>query len=174
MRTIVALALVLSLVGGWPENAEARNGTIIGSWVFDVTPQAVLPEFPVPPPPFVSIFNFELARTVVEADSSIHPGSMLTLFPPDVLPAVSASDGYGAWKRTGRNRFRCTFLKILFDLDGTQVGFIKTTLKLVLNRDGTLEGEGASDFILGPDPSADAFFTGPVTLEGTRLRVEEW
>lgn len=171
MGRFLAFVLILGLIGSWSGNAEALHRTIVGSWFLDVTPQPVLPEFPEPPPPFVAIFNFGLAKTVTETDSSIHPNSMVLLFPS--LPPLSASDGYGTWKRMGRNRFKCTFIKILFDDSGDQLGFFNTTLKIVVNRNGTLEGEGKSDFILGSDPDGDVFFTGPVTFEGSRLRVED-
>ncbi len=171
MRTIVALSLVLGLVGGWSGDAEARYGTIAGSWIIDVTPRPAEPEFPDAPPPFVSIFNFELARTVTETDGALNPNSVVAPFPPDVFPPFSASDGYGAWQRSGHNRFKCTFLKILFDKDGVQIGFVRNTLSIVLTRHGRLEGEGISSFIEGSDPDGEAFFSGPFMLEGSRLKV---
>lgn len=173
MRTIVALSLVLGLVAGWSGDVEARYGTIAGSWFIDVTPQAVPPDFPEPPPPFVSILNFELARTVTETDSALSPNSIVALFPADVFPPFSASDGYGAWKRTGHHRFKCTFLKILFDEEGAQIGFVRNTLSLVLRRNGTLEGKGISHFVMGSDPDGEVFFSGPVTLEGSPLTVHD-
>ncbi len=173
MRTIVAFTLVLGLVVGWSGEAEARYGTIAGAWIIDVTPQPVDPEFPVPPPPFVSIFNFELARTVTETDSALNPNSVVTVFPRDVFPPFSASDGYGAWQRAGHNRFKCTFLKILFGEDGGQIGFVRNTVSLMLTRHGRLEGEGISSFIRGSDPDGEVFFSGPFTLEGSRLKVDD-
>jgi len=173
MRTIIALSLVLGLFAGWSGDVDARSRTIAGSWFIDVAPQAVLPDFPVPPPPFVSILNFELARTVTETDSALSPNSIVTIFPPNLFPPFSASDGYGVWKKAGHSRFKCTFLKILFDEEGLQIGFVKNTLTFVLSRNGTLEGEGVSSFVMGSDPEGEVFFSGPVTLEGSRLTIDD-
>lgn len=171
MRTLLAFALVLALLGGWSGDAEARGGTLAGSWFVEVIPQPAPPDVPIPPPPFASILNFGFARTVVETDTSVNPNSLVDFFPPDLFPAFTASDGYGSWKRTGRNRYRCRFLKFLFDEDGMPIGIIDTTLNLALERDGRLEGHGRSDFVRGTDPDGDVFFTGLVILEGARLRV---
>ena len=172
MLRIVSFVFLLALLSGGLTEVQAHHRYIVGSWFFNVTPIAVPPEFPEPPPPFISVFNFERGKTLVETDSSIHPGSTFSLLPPDILPVVSASNGYGAWKRVDPHQFRCRFLKILYDESGTQVGLISTTLDLMVHKDGTLEGEGMSDFIVGSDPSAEAFFSGPVVLTGSRLRVK--
>ena len=173
MRAIVAVALVLGLIGGWSGAADARIGTLAGSWFADVTPQPAPPEFPEPPPPFVSILNFGLAGTVIETDSALNPNVLVALFPPDILPPFSGSDSYGSWKRTGRNRFKCRFIRFLFDADGVQIALITTRLDLRVRRDGTLEGEGSSDFIMGSDPEGEVFFNGPVRLEASRIRVQD-
>ena len=171
MPRIISFVFLLGLLGGGWAEVQAHQRSIVGSWFFNVIPIAVPPEFPEAPPPFVSIFNFERGKTAVETDSSIHPGSMFSLLPPDILPAVSSSDGYGIWKRVDQHQFRCRFIKILYDEAGTHVGLLSTTLNLMVHQDGTLEGEGASDFIVGSDPNAEAFFSGPVTLTGSRLYV---
>jgi len=173
MRAIVAFALALGLIAGWSGAADARFGTLAGSWFADVSPQAAPPEFPDAPPPFASILNFGLAGTVTETDGALNPNVLVEQFPPEVLPPFSGSDGYGSWKRTGRNRFRCSFIKFLFDSDGVQIALITTTLDLRLRRDGTLEGEGSSDFIMGSDPDGEVFFNGPVRLEASRIRVSD-
>ncbi len=173
MRAIIAFALALGLVLGGSGAADARLGTLAGSWFAEVSPQAAPPEFPDPPPPFVSILNFGLARTVTETDGALSPNVLVALFPPDLLPPFSGSDGYGSWKRTGRNRFRCSFIKFLFDADGVQIALVTTTLDLRIRRDGTLEGEGSSDFIMGADPDGEVFFNGPVRLEARRLGVRD-
>ncbi len=60
----------------------------------------------------------------------------------------------------------------MFDREGAPIGILETTLDLKIKRDGTLEGEGESNFIRGTDPEGEVFFTGPVILEGARLKVE--
>ncbi|MGC1952647.1 MAG: hypothetical protein WA970_08770 [Gammaproteobacteria bacterium] len=173
MRIARAFALMLGLLGGWSGQAGETGGdTLAGSWFVDVIPQPEPPEVPEPPPPFVSILNFGLAGTVVETDTSLSNNMLLDLFPPEVSPPFTASDGYGSWKRTGLNRFRCTVIKFMFDEGGVPLGMINTTLDLVMKEDGRLEGEGASDFIEGFDPEGEVFFTGEVILEGRRLEVE--
>ncbi len=174
MRTVLAFALVLALLGGSPGEAEARYGMPAGSWFVEVIPLPAPPEVPEPPPPFVGIINFGLAGTMVETDTNTNPNSLASIFPPDFFPPFSSSNGFGSWKWTGRNRFRCTFIKILFDEAGAQIGLVITTLDLVVTRDGRLEGEGDSDFVRGSDPEGEVFFTGSVILEGARLRVEDW
>ena len=124
------------------------------------------------PPPFASILNFGLAGTLVETDTSVNPNTVVDFFPPDVFPAFTASDGFGSWKRTGRDRFRCTFIKFLFDVTGVPIGLITTTLDLVV-AEGRIEGEGTSDFVYGTDPEGEVFFSGDVVLEGARLRVQD-
>ncbi len=171
MRTLFAFALVLGLLGGWSGDAGARSGTLAGSWFVEVIPQPAPPDVPIPPPRFVSILNFEFAKTLVETDTSVNPNSLVDFFPPDLFPAFSTSDGYGGWKRTGRNRYRCRFLKFMFDEEGLPIGIIDTTLNLTVRRDGRLEGHGRSDFVRGTDPEGEIFFTGPVIVEGSRLRV---
>ncbi len=171
MPRLAAFALLLALIGGWSGGADARARTLAGSWFLDVTPQAVLPDFPVPPPPFVAIFNFGFAGTVTETDSSVNANSIVALFPPDILPPFSGSDGYGRWKRVGDSRFECFFIKMLFDETGLQIGFVNTTLDLVVNADGTLEGGGPSEFVMGSDPDGAVFFSGPVVVDGARLRA---
>lgn len=173
MRALVAFAFLVGLIGGWPGAADARFGTLAGSWYADVSPQAAPPEFPDAPPPFVSIFNFGLAGTVTETDSALSPNGLVAQFPPELLPPFSASDGYGSWKRTGRNRFRCRFIKFLFDADGVQIALVTTTLDLRIARDGRFEGEGSSDFIMGSDPDGEVFFNGPVRIEARRLRAQD-
>ncbi len=172
MRRILAIALLLGLIGGWTGDVQARGGILAGSWFTEVTPQPVPPDIPVPPPPFVSILNFGLAGTLVETDTSVNPISVVEFFPPEDFPPFTSSDGFGSWKWTGRHRYRCTFLKFLFDRDGAPIGILETTLDLKIKRDGTLEGEGESNFIRGTDPEGEVFFTGPVILEGARLKVE--
>lgn len=173
MRAIVAFALALGLIVGWSGAADARFGTLAGSWFADVVPQAAPPEFPDAPPEFVSILNFGRAGTLVETDSVLNPNALVAQFPPDLLPPFTASDGFGSWKRTGRGRFSCSFIKFLFDSDGMQIALVTTTLDLRLQRDGTLEGEGSSDFIMGSDPDGEVFFNGPVRLEASRIRVPD-
>ncbi len=174
MRMIFAFALALGLLGGWPDGAGARPDALAGSWFVEVFPQPAPPEIPEPPPPFVSVLNFGPAGTLTETDTSVHPNSLVTLFPPDVFPPFRSSDGFGSWKWLGRNNFRCTFLKFLFDDSGTQVGIIVTTLDLAVTRDGAISGEGGSDFVRGSDPDGEVFFTGFVLLEGARLKVRDW
>lgn len=172
MRIALAFALILGLLGGWSGQAEeAWDYTLTGSWFVDVIPQPTPPEVPDPPPPFVSILNFGLAGTVVETDTSVNPNRLLNFFSPEISPPFTASDGYGSWKWTGLNRYRCTFIKFMFDEGGVPLGIINTTLDLVLKEDGRLEGEGASDFIASFDPEGEVFFTGEVILEGGRLEV---
>jgi hypothetical protein len=101
----------------------------------------------------------------------VNPNRLIDFFPPDISPPFTASDGYGSWKRTGLNRFRCTFIKFMFDEGGVPLGIINTTLDFVVKKNGRLEGEGASDFIARFDPEGEAFFTGEVILEGGRLKV---
>ncbi len=170
MRTVLAFALLIGLLGGWPADAAARGGTLAGSWFVTVEPQPA-PDVEAPDP-FQSILNFGFARTLVETDNSVSPNSVVTLFPPDVFPPFSASDGYGSWKRAGWNRYRCRFLKFLFSEAGEPVGIIDTTLDLEIKSDGTLAGGGASDFIRGTDPEGEVFFTGLVELKGARLKAE--
>jgi len=103
----------------------------------------------------VSILNFGVAGTLSETDTSVHPNSLVDFFPPDVFPPFTSSDGLGSWKRTGLNRFRCSFIKFLFDETGMHIGLLITTLDLVVRGDGRLEGEGESDFIRGADPDGE-------------------
>lgn len=172
MRKVLAFALLLGLLASWSGEVQARGRTLAGSWFAEVAPQPAPPDIPVPPPPFASILNFGFAGTLVETDTSVNPNSVVGFFPPDVFPPFTASDGYGSWKRTGLHRYRCIFLKFLFDEKGMPIGIIDTTLDLKVRSDGTLEGEGESDFIRGTDPEGEVFFTGPVILEGSRLRAE--
>jgi len=171
MPRVIAVALLLGLLGAWSGQAEARYGRLAGSWFTEVMPQAS-DEVPVAPPPFVSILNFGLAGTLVETDTSVNPNSVVDFFPPEVFPAFTASDGFGSWKRTGLDRFRCTFIKFLFDVTGVPIGLITTSLDLVVAH-GRIEGEGTSDFVRGTDPAGEVFFTGDVVLEGARLRVQD-
>ena len=171
MRTLLAFALMLGLMGGWSEDAEARKAMLVGAWFVNVFPQAVEPEFPTPPPGFVSMFDFGVSRSLTETDSAVNAQTLVTLFPPDVFPSFTGSDGIGSWRRTGWNTFRCTFLKILFDEQGAQSGFLNTTLDLVVRRDGKLRGRGASDFVRGTDPRGPVFFSGPVLVRGSRIPV---
>ena len=173
MRTLLAFALVLGLIGGWSPDAEARKATLAGAWFVTVSPQAAEPEFPQAPPPFESMFDFGVSRSLTESDSGLNANALVTLFPPDVFPPFTGSDGIGSWKRTGGNRFRCTFIKFLFDEQGAQVGFVNTTLDLVVRRDGSLRGRGASDFVKGRDPRGPVFFSGPVLLKGSRIKVAD-
>lgn len=171
MSKVIAFALVLGLLAGSPGQAEARYGRLAGSWFTEVTPQAS-PEVPEAPPSFVSMLNFGISGTLVETDTSVNPNSVVDFFPPDVFPAFTASDGFGSWKRTGPDRFRCTFIKFLFDVTGVPVGLITTTLDLVV-AGGRIEGEGESSFVRGTDPGGEVFFTGAVVLEGARLKVQD-
>lgn len=171
MRTLLAFALVLGLIGGWSPDADARKATLAGAWFVNIFPQAVEPGFPQAPPDFEAMFDFGLSRSLTETDSALNANALVTLFPPNVFPPFTGSDGIGSWERTGGNRFRCTFVKILFDEQGAQVGFVSTTLDLVVRRDGSLRGRGASDFVSGRDPRGPVFFSGPVLLRGSRLEV---
>ena len=105
MRIALAFALMLGLLGGLSGQAGERGDTLAGSWFVDVIPQPAPPEVPEPPPAFVSIINFGLAGTMVETDTSVSNNTLLDLFPPEISPPFTASDGYGSWKRTGLNRF---------------------------------------------------------------------
>ena len=171
MLRVIAFTLLLGLLGAWSAPAAARYGRLAGSWFTEVTPLAS-DQVPEAPPPFVSILNFGLAGTLVETDTSVNPNTVVDFFPPEVFPAFTASDGYGSWKRTGFNLFRCTFIKFLFDLSGVPVGLITTTLDLVVTG-GRIAGEGTSHFIRGSDPAGEVFFSGDVVLEGARLRVQD-
>lgn len=173
MRRMLAFAFVIVLLGGWSDGAEARFKTLAGSWMFDVMPQAAPPEFPEPPPPFVSIFNFDFAGTATETDSALNPNTVVGAFPPKLLPPFTSSDGFGSWKRLGHSRFRTTFIKLLFDTEGLPLGFVITTLDLEVAGDGSLQGEGVSDFVLGSDPDGEVIFDGPVLVQGRRLEVRD-
>ena len=171
MSRAIAVALLLGLLGAWSGQAEARYGRLAGSWFTEVMPQAS-DEVPEAPLPFASILNFGLAGTLVETDTSVNPNTVVDFFPPEVFPAFTASDGFGSWKRMGRDRFRCTFIKFLFDVTGVPIGLITTTLDLVV-ADGWIEGEGESSFVRGTDPDGEVFFSGDVIIEGARLRVQD-
>ena len=92
MRTILAFALMLALLGGWPGEAEARGSKLAGSWFTNVVPLPAPDVVPEPPPPFVSILNFGLAGTLVETDTSVNPNSVVSIFPADLFPPFSSSE----------------------------------------------------------------------------------
>ena len=173
MRTLLAFALVLGLIGGWSPEVEARKAALAGAWFVNIFPQPAPPKFPEAPPDFGSMFDFGLSGSLTEIDSALNPNALVTLFPPDVFPSFTGSDGIGSWRRIGGNRFRCTFIKILFDEQGAQVGFVNTTLDLVVRRDGRLRGRGASSFVRGRDPRGPVFFSGPVLARGSRIKVAD-
>ena len=166
MRLSTVFVLVLGLMGSGMHDAKARDQSVVGSWFFNVIPQPVPSGIPTPPP-FIAVINLQRGGTVVETDSSIHPTSMVPIFPG--LPPLSAGDGLGSWRRIGRARIQSVFVKIVFDDLGNQLGIIRNTLKLGKTRRGTLEGEGISDFVLGSEPEAEPFFSGPIVLKGSKI-----
>lgn len=170
MRKMIALALSIAVMTSAAQAAAARGGSILGTWFVQVSPQAVPPDFPEAPPPFVGMFSFDFTGGLQETDSAVNPNSVISVFPPEVLPPHTGSDGLGSWRRSGYRSFRAIFVKFLFDTNGQQIALISTTLDLSLSRAGQLSGSGTSDYIMGSDPAGPVFFSGPVVIEGARLK----
>ena len=174
MPRLITLSLLafLSVFALWPaDEARATFGNSIqGSWEIKVIPQPT-PDFPVPPPPFISIFAFHFGGTLSETDTQVHPGARFENF-LDFGP-LSGSDGLGVWKRKGFRAFGLTFVKMLF-VEGEHVGVIRVRGELALGKDrSSVDGRADSDIIVGSDlETGEVVFTGPVLFDGRRLKVQ--
>ena len=171
-RTFKSFALALfAAFALWPSaDAEAIGGSLQGTWDVRATPQEA-PGFPIPPPAFNAVFAFHLGGTVTQTDPTTPPGAPSPIFLPDLGP-FNTGDGLGVWKRKGRRTYAYTVIKPLF-VEGLQVGFLRIRGEARLSADRRrFEGPSLSDFILGDDlETGDLFFTGPVNVEGRRVRI---
>jgi hypothetical protein len=166
----VTAATLLALNVAAARSDECDVSPLVGTWTFTVSPQPN-PDVPVIPPPFSALFEFETSGTFTETDTAFHPTGAVELF-PDLGP-LSSSDGWGAWKADGGNRYHGRFIKNLFTTSGAPVGFLITHITITLRGRDRLEARTDSDFVLGDDLEAAPFFTGGVALvTGTRLRAD--
>lgn len=96
------------------------NHDLKGSWSVVVTANAVSicngPEIAPPPPPFTELASYADGGVVTETNTQLNFNSA-PLSPG--LP-FNASDGHGAWKRSG-NHFAANFIKLLYDTSGNYV-----------------------------------------------------
>ncbi|MEM7282583.1 MAG: hypothetical protein AAF438_13250 [Pseudomonadota bacterium] len=153
-----------------------------GAWVVDV-------EFPFvdgappPPPPFKEILTFHALGTVSETNTLLNessyvpglgqgcgftgPGGLLEL-------NCNGGDGYGTWRRTGRNTLSFVFVKLVFDGQNNHVGYLRVTanrMKFHGNRLEQSARHGLTEFLVGTDiAAAVAIPLGGADSSGTRIR----
>lgn len=182
-------AVVALLVCGapWVTYADSMDkqlffGGASGTWVVDV-------EFPVvdgappPPPPFKEILTFHALGTVSETNSLLNENSYVpglglgcgfTGPGGSVELNCNGSDGYGSWRRTGRNTLSFVLIKLVFDGQNNHVGFLRVTAERMRfkGRRLTQKAEnGLTEFLIGTDiETAIAVPLGGANSEGVRVR----
>ncbi len=153
-----------------------------GTWVVDV-------EFPVvdgappPPPPFKEVLAFHALGTLSETNTLLNenshnpglgqgcgftgPGGSLEL-------NCNGSDGYGSWRRTGRNKLSFVFVKVIFDGQNNHVGYLRVSAKRMRFRGNKIEqraDDGLTEFLVGTDiDTAIAVPLGGADSQGLRVR----
>jgi hypothetical protein len=126
----------------------AHNNKITGSWEATGTP--------VIQPSFKTLMTFtEGGGFVVSTQDDL---------------SISASPGYGTWKRTGNRRYALSFKQMLSGANGGLQGEIKVNAKLRLNSSGN---QFTGTFQIGIfDTNGNLLFSDSGTLNGSRINVE--
>lgn len=126
----------------------ALTTKITGSWEATGTPNIQ--------PPFKTLMNFNGS------------GGFIVSTQDDL--SISASPGYGAWKRIGNRRYALTFKQMLSGANGGLQGEIKVNARLTLNFRGN---EFTGRFQIGIyDLNGNLLFSDIGTLNGKRIQVE--
>jgi hypothetical protein len=168
-KCAVACFLLLGIFCGFvchpSEFAQARQLSPRGAWNLTLTIEP--PEGP--PVTGISHMTFNAGGTLAETSGVTHYSSATPENP------FNASEGRGEWRRIHSHVFGYTFLKLLYDIDGVHVGYVKVSGTLTIdpaNRD-RFTGENFSQLLFGTDLDT-ALVTpfGPGTYEGERISVD--
>ena len=140
-------ALTVSRQASWGQTKQAAiPSTLEGTWNVTVTPD------PRMGPPFPALVTFTSNGGLVVSDK-LGPGV-----------------GQGAWAQSGDHTFNYTILKLSFDSKGQFVGTLKVRQAITVNETfDALSGPSKVDFF---DPAGKRTFSGPESIQGTRMRVE--
>ena len=153
-----------------------------GTWVVDVV-FPVVDGAPPPPPAFKEVLSFHALGTMSETNTLLNenshnpalgqgcgftgPGGSLEL-------NCNGSDGYGSWRRTGRNKLSFVFVKLVFDGQNNHVGYLRVSAQRMRFRGNKIEQraeDGLTEFLVGTDiDSAIAIPLGGADSSGLRIR----
>lgn len=126
----------------------AQNMKIDGSWEATGTP--------VIQPPFKTLMNFT------------EGGGFIVSTQDDL--SISASPGFGAWKKIQAHEYALSFKQMLSGANGGLQGEIKVNAQLTLNNRGN---EFSGTFQIGIyDANGNLLFSDSGTINGTRIEVE--
>ena len=153
-----------------------------GTWVVDVE-FPVVDGAPTPPPPFKEILTFHALGTLSESNTLLNENSYDPALgqgcgftgPGGILELnCNGGDGYGTWRRTGRNTLSFVFVKFVFDGQNNHVGYLRVTTNRMKFRGQRLEQRarnGLTEFLVGTDiETAIAVPLGGADSSGIRIR----
>lgn len=152
-----------------------------GAWVLTVEfPSS--PGAPPPPPPFLETLTFHALGTVSETNTLLNSNSYnpaagqgCRFVPPMTLELnCSGSDGFGSWRRTGRNTLSFVVVKYVYDGDNRHVGFLRVSGSKLRFTGDTIVQESAdslTEILFGTDlETAVAIPLGGANARGVRIR----
>ena len=178
---ILGLGVALTANAGGISDRSYFFAGPTGTWVLQVEFPAS-PGGPPPPPPFVETLTFHALGTVSETNTllnmnSYNPavGEGCRFVPPFTLELnCNGSDGYGSWRRTGRNTLSFVVVKLVFDGDNRHVGFLRVAgKKLTFRGDKIVQdsGDSLTEVLFGTDlATATAIPPGGADAKGIRVR----
>jgi hypothetical protein len=116
MALPVLLTLLVLQVLGFGQDASARENTLVGTWLLELTGRDCQTGEPVGTPPNQALHTYLPSGSLVGSNN-------VTAF---------RSPSYGIWKRTDKQQFLATFISFRFNADGTPAGKIEVTESIAL------------------------------------------
>ena len=184
IRALAGLACAMLCLAATPVLAGGDGNNPVGTWLVTVSFPASAPPAP---PPFQEFISLHHNGTLTETNGSLHAN------PVPVSPLnLTASEGFGAWKRSAGGQVRFRILKMVFcgpgfdpatdpglaalgcAYEGQHLGYLEVSAEASFLGDAYSGGQSTVQLLLGPDPEAPygAVDFGSASSEGKRIKVQ--